>query len=124
MNRWLLLAVLWFAAGVYGLIFRETGGSAPPVPHFDKLAHFGLFFGQFWLLAKIFMQKRRAIPFAALLLMAAVLAAGSEWAQGAFTLARAADWRDALADMLGASAALWLAARVAAAKYGGGKRSA
>ena len=116
MNRWLLLAVLWFAAGVYGLIFRETDGGAAPIPHFDKVAHFGLFFGQFWLLAKVFMQERRAIPFAALLVLALALAAGSEWAQGALTQTRAGDWRDALADISGAVAALWLARKVAAAK--------
>lgn len=116
MNRWALLAVLWFAAGVYGLIFREAGSAPPPWPHFDKIAHCGLFFGQFWLLSKVFRAQGRSIPLLPLWLSALLLAVVSEWAQAAFTLTRSADWLDGVADMLGASAALWLAAEVAAAR--------
>lgn len=119
MNRWLLAAALWFAAGVYGLIFREADGAPPPIAHFDKIAHAGLFFGQFWLLAKGWRQRGRRIPYVALWLLALLLAGLSEWAQGALTLTRSADWRDAVADMAGASAALWLAWRVSLTRRDG-----
>lgn len=117
-NKWLLLAALWFAGGVYSLIFRESGSGAPPFPHFDKFAHFCLFFAQIWLAAKAFMQDKVRIPYKGLWIFALVVSAASEWAQGVFTLTREASVLDAIADMLGATAALWLANRVQEAKAG------
>ena len=74
-NRYSLLALLWLAAGLYSLLFREAAGGAPPFAHFDKVAHFALFFGQFWLTAKAFMQAQRPILYAALFTLAVLLAA-------------------------------------------------
>ncbi len=101
---------------MYALLLHEGGNMLPPFAHFDKIVHAGLFFGQFWLLAKVFLQGRRPVPLRALLAAALVLAAGSEWAQGALTATRQADWLDALADMAGAAAALYFAAQVQAAR--------
>ena len=42
-NKFTLFAAAWFAAGIYALIFRESGNAPPPFPHFDKAAHFALF---------------------------------------------------------------------------------
>ena len=116
MNRWLALSAVWFAGMMYALLLHQGGSGPPPFPHFDKTVHAALFFGQFWLLAKAFLQRRRTVPQQALLLAALLLAAGSEWAQSAFTASRQADWRDAAADMAGAAAALYLAGRVQAAR--------
>ena len=121
MNRWLWLSVLWFAGMMYALLLHQGSNAPLPFAHFDKVVHAALFFGQFWLLAKVFLLLRRPVPWQALLLVALVLAAGSEWAQGALTASRQADWRDAAADMAGAAAALYFAAQVQAARAG--KRS-
>ena len=115
-NRYSLLALLWLAAGLYSLLFREAAGGAPPFAHFDKVAHFALFFGQFWLAAKAFMQAQRPIPYAALFTLAVLLAAGSEVAQALFTQSRQGDLLDGLADVAGAATALWLAHKVSTAK--------
>lgn len=115
-NRFALFAVLWFAAAVYSLLFREADGSVLPFAHFDKAAHFVLFFAQFWLCAKAFMNSGLAVPNRLLLVLALLFAAGSEIGQALFTRTREGGIGDAAADMLGACAALWLAAKVAAAK--------
>ncbi|MBF0804550.1 MULTISPECIES: VanZ family protein [unclassified Neisseria] len=115
-NRFVPLAVMWFAAAVYLLLFREGGSDVPPFAHFDKVAHFALFFAQFWLLAKAFMHDRLAIPYRLLFVSAVLAAAGSETAQALFTRTREGSIADGLADILGAGAALWLAYKVSAAK--------
>lgn len=116
-NKWTLAAALWLAASVYGLIFREsTGSHAPPFPHFDKMAHALIFFVQIWLLCKAHLQANRAMPNRALLIFALIYAVLSEWAQAAFTLTRQADLWDGVADMLGASLALYLGNAVYAAR--------
>ncbi len=115
-NRFVLFAVMWFIAAVYSLLFRESDGGAPPFAHFDKVAHFALFFAQFWLLAKAFMQDRLAVPYRLLFVLAVLAAAGSETAQALFTRTREGSIADGLADVLGACAALWLADRVSSAK--------
>lgn len=115
-NKFTLFAAAWFAAGIYALISRESGNAPPPFPHFDKAAHFALFFAQIWLLAKAFIHDGLKIPYRGLLVFALLFAAGSEWAQAAFTATREGSVGDGIADMLGASAALWLAAKTAAVK--------
>ena len=115
-NRYSLLALLWLAAGLYSLLFREASGGTPPFAHFDKVAHFALFLGQFWLAAKAFMQAQRRIPYAALFTLAVLLAAGSEVAQALFTQSRQGDMLDGLADIAGAATALWLAHKVSTAR--------
>lgn len=109
-NKWFILASCWFGAAIYGLIFRESAGNpAPPFPHFDKWAHALLFFVQFWLLARMWVAAKKDIPYKSLLCLALLMAVATEWAQAAFTHTRQADVWDGVADMVGASVALYLA---------------
>ena len=109
-NKWLAAAILWFIAGIYSLILRESSGHiAPPFPHFDKIAHAALFFAQIWLLAKAWLAERKRPPIAALFTFALCYAIASEIAQHLFTQTRQGDPLDALADMIGSSIALYLA---------------
>lgn len=116
MNRWAIGALLWFAATLYALFIKPPGSSVPPFAHFDKVAHFGLFYGQFWLLAKAFFSQGKAIPHQTLFTLAVAWALGSEFLQATLTSSRQGDIWDGLADVLGAGCALWLAERVAQAK--------
>lgn len=115
LNRWLFFAIIWFFLGAYALL-RPGGHGAPPFPHFDKVAHFFLFFSQFWLVAKVFWVAKRPIPYFILATLAIILALGSEVAQAIFAVNRMASLADAVADLLGAATALWLAGKVASAK--------
>lgn len=106
-NKWLLCACVWFMAGVYALLIRESSSSDPHFfPHFDKLVHALLFFGQIWLFCKVFLVENRKVPIMILWVLALLCAVGSEWAQGEFTATREADVWDSVADMVGASCAL------------------
>ena len=109
MNKYAFFAILWFIAGVYVLIFRESSGELPPFPQFDKLCHFALFFLQIWLCAKAFLQSNRTVPKLALILFALLYALGSELGQATLTETREGSWLDGLADMVGALTALWWA---------------
>ncbi|HFC8517636.1 TPA: VanZ family protein [Neisseria weaveri] len=116
-NRFMLMAVLWFAAGIYFLIFRESDSSnPPPFLHFDKFAHFALFFAQFWLLAKAFFSDGLTIPYGKLMITALCYAVVSETAQAWLTATREGSLLDGAADLAGAATALWTAAKVVAAK--------
>ncbi|MDK4679643.1 VanZ family protein [Kingella negevensis] len=109
-NKWLVLGVLWFIAGIYSLIFREsTSQTPPPFPHFDKLAHCLLFFAQTWLLAKAWLTESLKVPTRTLFIFGLVYAICSEIAQHLLTKTRQGDPFDALADMIGVSVALYLA---------------
>ena len=117
LNKFTAAALIWFVAAIYALLFREGGNSAPPFPHFDKVGHFGLFFGQAWLCAKIFIQDNTEIfPYKGILFAALVFAIGSELAQAFLTATRQGSIADGIADMAGTAAALWFAAKVKAAK--------
>lgn len=116
LNKFTAAALIWFAAAIYALLFKEGGNSVPPFPHFDKVGHFGLFFGQAWLCAKIFIQENREIPYKGILLAALLFAVGSELAQAFLTATRQGSIADGIADMAGAAAALWFAEKVKAAK--------
>lgn len=116
LNKFTAAALIWFAAAIYALLFKEGGNSAPPFPHFDKVGHFGLFFGQAWLCAKIFIQENGEIPYKGILLAALLFAVGSELAQAFLTATRQGSISDGIADMAGAAAALWFAEKVKAAK--------
>ena len=116
-NKWTAAALLWFAAGTYALIFRESSGSAaPPFPHFDKIGHFLLFFAQIWLAAKAWLAEGRTVPVRVLLVAGLILAAASETAQHLFTQTRRGDIWDAAADLAGTCAALTAAKLVQSAK--------
>ena len=116
LNKFTVAALIWFAAAIYALLFKEGGNSAPPFPHFDKVGHFGLFFGQAWLCAKMFIQDSRNIPYKGILLAALLFAIGSELAQEFLTATRQGSIADGIVDMAGAAAALWFAEKVKAAK--------
>ena len=115
-NKFTALAALWFAAAIYSLLLRESTGGAPPFPNFDKVAHFALFFAQFWLLAKAYMADKRPIPYRGLMIAAVVFAIASECAQAVFTQTREGSFWDAVADVCGAAAALWFARKIEQAK--------
>ena len=111
-NKYTLFAALWFAALWFALL-RESGShTPPPFPHFDKAAHFAAFFAQFWLATRAWNEERRRPPILHLAADAIVLAAATEAAQALFTRTRSADPLDALADLSGTAAALWLADKV------------
>ena len=114
LNKFTAAAFIWFVAAIYALLFKEGGNSALPFPHFDKVGHFGLFFGQAWLCAKIFIQDNRNIPYKGILFAALLFAVGSELAQAFLTATRQGSIADGIADMAGTTAALWFAAKVKA----------
>ena len=116
LNKFTAAALIWFAAAIYALLFREGGNSAPPFLHFDKVGHFGLFFGQAWLCAKIFIQDNRNIPYKGILFAALLFAIGSELAQAFLTATRQGSIADGIADMAGTAVALWFAEKVKTAK--------
>ena len=111
-NKFSLLAIVWFIAGIYSLIFKEAGNTPPQFPNFDKVAHFALFFAQIWLLEKSYIHEKAKIPYLGLLIFALLFATGSEWAQATFTTTREGSIGDGIADMLGTGAALWVASKI------------
>lgn len=117
-NKYTALAALWFVLLWYFLL-RESGThAAPPFPHFDKAAHCAAFFAQFWLAARAWLQENHRPPLLPLAAAAIALAAASETAQTLFTRSRSGDPLDALADLLGAAAALLLAGKVFRSRNG------
>lgn len=104
---WPCLALVWFLLSCYGLFWQVSGDAVPAVAYIDKVAHFCMFFGQFYWLTKIYPPKTNA-RVASLLGVALVWAVASELIQGYFT-ARTMDWRDGLADMMGATLAVLMA---------------
>ena len=109
-NKYLLFAIIWFLLTVYGLLLKTPSGLVQlPFPHFDKFTHMALFFGQFWLLSKVYLSENRCPPFKILILMFVSWAVISEVLQGTLTQTRSADVLDAVADMVGASLALLVA---------------
>jgi len=116
LNKFTAAALIWFAAAIYALLFKEGGNSAPPFPHFDKVGHFGLFFGQAWLCAKIFIQDNRTIPYKGILFAALLFAIGSELAQAFLTATRQGSIADGIADMAGAGAGPWVVGKKKKAK--------
>lgn len=115
-NKFTAFALLWLAAGIYSLVFREADGGVPPFPHFDKAAHFLLFFAQTWLWARSFIEDKRPIPYRGIVIFSLIYAVGSEYAQAAWTETREGSFADGIADLLGMSAALCLAKKWAAVK--------
>ncbi|HGP7489521.1 TPA: VanZ family protein [Neisseria gonorrhoeae] len=108
-NRFSLLSALWFAGGIYSLLFKAADTAPPPFPHFDKAAHLALFFAQILLLAKAFKTGKLPIPYRSLIAFAFCFAVGSECAQAWFTATRTGSLGDVLADLTGAALALFAA---------------
>lgn len=98
------VVVIWFLLSCYGLFLRMPSVGVPSVSHLDKVAHFAMFFGQFYLLGWAFVVKQRA-GFVRLWLIALGWAMASELIQGAFT-ERNMDFWDSVADMMGATLAM------------------
>lgn len=107
-NRFAMLSALWFAGGIYALL-KPTDTAPPPFPHFDKAAHFALFFAQIWLLTKAFRTGKLPIPYRSLIAFAFCFAVVSECAQAWFTATRTGSLGDVLADMAGTVLALFAA---------------
>ncbi len=107
-NKLLVVALLWFMGSLYFLFRPTTATDTMPFAHFDKLAHFSMFFGQFWLLCKAYTSELKAIPLKWLFVAAVVWAVSSEVLQMLLTTTRSGDAWDALADVTGAALALVL----------------
>lgn len=106
-NKFLLLSGLWFMATIY-LLLKPPSGEPPPFAHFDKLGHFILFFGQFWLLSKLFFTEYKPVPVLYLSILVILWAVLSEVIQGVFTVDRHADVRDVVVDIIGGMLAVVL----------------
>ena len=97
-------SVLWLLSGS-----NPTGDQPPPFPHFDKVAHFGYFFGGSGLLCAYLYRRAPDRPNWWVLIPTAVIVIGligalDEWHQS-FTPGRHGnDPSDLLADVLGAAA--------------------
>lgn len=103
--RWFaVLAFIWFGLSCYGLFLRPMSVGVPSIVHLDKVAHFILFFGQFYLLGRWcgVHDVKKAV---ALWGVALVWTVASELIQGYFTT-RTMDFWDGVADMMGASLAV------------------
>ena len=46
-NKWFIFALMWFGLIVYGLLRESPPNGVSLFPHFDKVAHFLLFFCRF-----------------------------------------------------------------------------
>lgn len=106
-NKFLPLSLLWFIATIY-LLLKTPSGEPPPFNHFDKLGHFVLFFGQFWLLCKMFFADHKPIPLVLLGLLTIIWAILSETMQGVLTVDRTAEIWDAGVDIVGGFLAIAL----------------
>jgi len=105
------LAPLLYAGGLWFLSARPASQVVGlGIPHLDKLAHFALYMGLAWLIARAFVNLSRW-SLRAIVGVSWVLAAGyglvDEWHQS-YVPGRHADGFDLLADALGAAAALGL----------------
>ena len=108
-NKWFIFALMWFGLIVYGLLRESPPNGVSLFPHFDKVAHFLLFFCQTWLLARAFLVVKIRVPYMRLWGIMLILALGTECAQATFTSTRHADFWDGVADMFGTSIALLFA---------------
>lgn len=95
---WLCTAVLLILCLLPRHLTPERRSSAPPVPHLDKVVHCAMFlaFGLLWARAVAPARQARTI-----LLVGAMLAVGTELAQGLPFVGRDPDVLDALADIAG-----------------------
>lgn len=104
---WGIFALFWFGISLYGLFLQAPNNPVPIFRHIDKVAHWGLFFVQFYLIGRFINNKHQSIKYFKLLLLAIFWAISSELIQGYFTT-RTMDIYDAIADMFGAVCACFL----------------
>jgi VanZ family protein len=106
---WLGCFIAWFLALFVMSSFSGPAIGPPPFPHFDKVAHFGYFFGGGGLLAAFLYFRRPVDPswwriVLTVTLICAAAGAFDEWRQ-TFTPGRSGnDVSDWLADTLGGTA--------------------
>lgn len=105
-KKWAILALVWLTLLMYALLLKPTG-STPILPNVDKIAHFGLFFGQFWLIARSILACTGKTYWVVGVVLAIMLAVGSKLLQG-LTGYRSMEIWDGVADVLGAMVALSL----------------
>ena len=106
---WLACFLLWFAVLWLMSSFSLVGKVAPPIPNFDKVEHFGYFFGGSGLLcAYLFRRKPEHPNWKAIIgtvIVAIALTGGLDEYHQSFTPGRSGnDPYDWLADVLGATA--------------------
>ncbi len=109
---WLAAFLTWL--GVLWILSSRpfTGPQLPPIDHFDKIAHFGYFFGGSGLLSAWLFRRNPARPnwkaiLAGVILISAVIGGLDEYHQS-FTPGRSGnDPYDWLADVLGATAGVF-----------------
>lgn len=104
--RDLLPALLWWGLSLWLLL--KPAGAPSAIPYVDKIGHFVLFGVQAGLLGWGFHRCGLTRPRLVALLCCVLWAGLSEGLQAWLTVDRAAEWLDALADVAGASAALWV----------------
>ncbi|MEX1049415.1 MAG: VanZ family protein [Akkermansiaceae bacterium] len=104
---WLAAFLLWF--GVLWVLssFAIAGPETPPVTHFDKVAHFGFFFGGSGLLTAFFYRLNPGQPnwkllFIGVVGVLAAVGALDEWRQSHVPGRSGNDLADWLADVTGA----------------------
>lgn len=106
---WLVAVIVWF--GVLWILSSDShpGAFFPPIAHFDKVEHFGYFFGGAGLLSAYLFRKNPLSPrwrliIPSVIVVMAVVACSDEYHQS-FTPGRSGnDPFDWLADILGATA--------------------
>lgn len=112
---WLAFFILWLIALCIASSFSvNLPKETPKIPHLDKIAHFGYFFGggiilSTWLLLKHGTQSSALTRYLVPIILFTILGAIDEYRQ-TFTPGRSGnDFYDWLADVLGASCGIFLA---------------
>lgn len=104
---WLAAFLLWFGVLWTLSSFSTPGPDMPPIPHFDKVAHFGFFFGGGGLLSA-FVYRLKPEPANWKLILGvsvgvlAAVGALDEWRQSQVPGRSGNDFADWVADVLGA----------------------
>ncbi len=110
---WLACFLVWFAVLVALSSFSGPQIGPPPFAHFDKLAHFGYFFGGGGLLsAFLYFRKTTGVSWLGIIvtvvIVCSLIGVLDEWRQ-TFTPGRSGnDFYDWLADSLGGLAGAWV----------------
>ena len=114
---WLTCFLLWFAVLWLMSSFSLVGKVAPPIPNFDKIEHFGYFFGGSGLLCAYLFRRNPENPNWKLIIgsviVAVALTGGLDEYHQSFTPGRSGnDPYDWLADVLGATAGAFTFKRI------------
>lgn len=104
---WLAAFLLWFVVLWVMSSFAVVGPETPPIAHFDKVAHFGFFFGGSGLLTSFLYRYNPDRPnwkliFIVVVGVLAAVGALDEWHQSHVPGRSGNDSADWLADLLGA----------------------